>query len=182
MPTVAQEEKIYLIDYLKDTQEKLIHICKNTSKNQAIFTPSAEVWSIANNVEHLALVEKSLRKAVDFSLTQMPSEEEIASHTNSNNYVRKGIGTRGAAVKAPERVMPMRVMEMEESLALFLMHRQENIVFITETEADLHAHYWKHPFIGLLDAYQVFIMLAAHLERHIAQIEELRADENFPKS
>ncbi len=182
MPIITQEEKTYLIDYLKDTQAKLIDIYKNTSPNQAVFQPSAEVWSIANNVEHLALVEKSLRKAVDFGLTQTPSEEEIAAHTNSNNFVKKAIGTRGTAIKAPERVAPTLSTNIGDSLTLFLERREENIIFVAETGADLHAHYWRHPFLGLLDAYQVFIMLAAHLERHIAQIEEIRADKNFPKS
>ena len=181
MSQITQEERIYLIDYLKDTQSKLSHICKNTSSEQAIFKPSEEVWSIADNVEHLSLVEKSLRKAVDFSLTQTPTEEEIAAHTSSNDYVQKKISTRGVAVKAPERVLPTRATNIEISLINFIERREDNINFVATTDADLHKHYWAHPFLGLLSSYQAFIMLAAHLERHLAQIEEIKADENFPK-
>ena len=181
MTMLTQEEKTYMLDYLKDTQAKLVDFCKKTSAAQAIFQPSEDVWSIANNVEHLALVEKSLRAAITFSLSQTPSEEEIASHTNSNNYVRKAVSTRGVALKAPERVAPSLTMNIEESLAIFLERREDNMNFLTTTEEDLHKHYWKHPFLGLFDTYQIFMMLAAHTERHIAQMEEVMANENFPK-
>ena len=39
-----------------------------------------------------------------------------------------------------------------------------------------------HPALGSIDAYDWILMLAAHTERHTAQIKEIKADPNFPKS
>jgi hypothetical protein len=35
--------------------------------------------------------------------------------------------------------------------------------------------------MGELDAYQWMLFMAAHSKRHLAQIEEVKADPNFPK-
>ena len=32
-----------------------------------------------------------------------------------------------------------------------------------------------------MDAYQMFLMLAAHAERHVAQIAEVKASPGYPK-
>jgi hypothetical protein len=37
------------------------------------------------------------------------------------------------------------------------------------------------PPAGLLDAYQWMLFQGAHSKRHTAQIEEVKADPNFPK-
>ncbi len=48
------------------------------------------------------------------------------------------------------------------------------------TEDDLRNHYAKFPF-GVMDSYQVLLFMSAHTERHIYQIEEVKADPNLPK-
>jgi hypothetical protein len=35
--------------------------------------------------------------------------------------------------------------------------------------------------LGPLDAYQWILLISAHSERHTKQIEEVKADPNFPK-
>jgi hypothetical protein len=36
--------------------------------------------------------------------------------------------------------------------------------------------------IGTYDAYQLILLIGAHSNRHTQQIEEVKADPNFPKS
>ena len=42
-------------------------------------------------------------------------------------------------------------------------------------------HSVPHPALKTIDAYQWLLLLAAHSARHTAQIEEVKADPNFPK-
>ncbi len=53
--------------------------------------------------------------------------------------------------------------------------------FIETTKDDLRHHFAQTP-LGMLDAYQLLLFLNAHTMRHIAQIKELTARPEFPKS
>ena len=35
--------------------------------------------------------------------------------------------------------------------------------------------------MGALDAYQIVLMISSHTNRHVQQINEVKADPNFPK-
>jgi hypothetical protein len=49
------------------------------------------------------------------------------------------------------------------------------------TDEDLRMHVGKMPF-GKIDAYQMVLMIAAHTNRHTQQLNEVKADPNFPKN
>jgi hypothetical protein len=58
--------------------------------------------------------------------------------------------------------------------------RQATIEYIKTTQNDLRNHFWKHPATGVVDLYQTLILMSAHLERHTAQIEEIKSAKRFP--
>jgi len=53
--------------------------------------------------------------------------------------------------------------------------------YVSTTNDDLRDHMGPHPVLGPLDAYQWILLISAHSERHTKQIEEVKADPNFPK-
>ena len=71
--------------------------------------------------------------------------------------------------------------DFKETLKVFLEKREDNIKFVKKTAADLRNHYAQLPF-GTIDAFQLILFMSAHTERHVKQIEEVMANENFPKS
>ena len=54
--------------------------------------------------------------------------------------------------------------------------------YVHTTNDDLRDHFGPHPMLGTLDAYQWILLISAHSERHTKQIEEVKADPNFPRS
>ena len=44
-----------------------------------------------------------------------------------------------------------------------------------ETSDALRDRFAPHPFAGMIDGYQWILFLAAHTDRHAAQIEEIRS-------
>jgi hypothetical protein len=170
---LSSEEKKYIIAYLTETAEKLENAIATFTKSED-YKPSPEEWSLANVVEHLALTEKSFRRALDFALAQPAmSESEAAAQRKSDNYVRKGNAGRVTKVKAPERVSPSGTLNVAEAWVQFSAQRAENIQFLQDSQQDFRLHFWTHPFFGAIDGFQVLITMAAHLERHLLQIEEL---------
>ena len=53
--------------------------------------------------------------------------------------------------------------------------------YIRTTDDDLRDHFFDHPVLGPMDGYQWLLLIATHSARHTAQIEEVKADPNFPK-
>ena len=64
----------------------------------------------------------------------------------------------------------------EDAARAFKLRRDRTISFVRETKADLRSHSQNNR-----DAYQWFLFLAGHSERHVTQINEVKADPGFPK-
>jgi hypothetical protein len=53
------------------------------------------------------------------------------------------------------------------------------LAFLEETKGrDLVAYYWPHPFLGRLNFYEWFVMVASHEIRHTGQMAEI--SKNLP--
>ncbi len=69
----------------------------------------------------------------------------------------------------------------EETLKAFRIERRATLELVEDAE-DLRSYVSEHPAFGPLDAFGWLIFLSSHVERHTAQIEEVKADPGFPQS
>jgi hypothetical protein len=60
-----------------------------------------------------------------------------------------------------------------------LTKRGEHIAYLKTTTDDHRNHYGKLQF-GTIDGLQILLFISGHTERHVAQMEEVMANENFP--
>ena len=119
------------------------------------------------------MIETALKTPADASRRSevKMSDEQILSMT----------ADRSTKVKTSEAFEPSgKYGSHEETLVAFKKKRKSNMQFVASTEEDLRNHYSETPF-GIIDAYQVLLFMSAHTERHVLQIEEIKADPNFPK-
>ena len=68
-----------------------------------------------------------------------------------------------------------------DALASFREAREKLIQYVNTTDADLRNHVVTFP-AGSYDAYQMILFIGAHSNRHTQQMEEVKADPNFPKN
>ena len=62
----------------------------------------------------------------------------------------------------------------EEMLAELRGARERTLAFLEETQQrDLGVYRWAHAFLGMLNVYEWFEMIASHELRHAKQIKEL---------
>lgn len=95
--------------------------------------------------------------------------------------VVKMISDRTHKVQAQAPVLPRnRYGSPEESLKHFLQSRATTEQYLKTTEG-LRDHVMDGP-VGKMDGYEFLLFIAAHCERHTKQIEEVKADPNFPKN
>ena len=83
--------------------------------------------------------------------------------------------------QAPDALVPNnRFGSPEGSLRHFIESRAATEQYL-KTAPGLRDHAMDGP-VGKMDGYEFILFIAAHSERHTKQIEEVKADPNFPKS
>ena len=88
---------------------------------------------------------------------------------------------RSHKAQAPGPLVPSGRWTPADTLARFEKSRAHTIEFLQSTP-DLRQHVIDSPLGQPLDAYEWLLFIGAHSARHTKQIEEVKADPNFPKA
>lgn len=175
---LSEADRQLAIEHLEQTQKQLLESTKGLSDEQLTFKASPEAWSIAECVEHLAISEGNIFGMLEMSLKTEPDPSKRAEVKMSDEQILGIITNRDQKVKTSSAFEPTG-LSYEESLQNFESKRKSNIEYIKNTKDDLRNRYADLPF-GKLDAFQVVLFMSAHTERHVKQIEEVKADPKFP--
>src|SRR5262249_13874747 len=98
-----------------------------------------------------------------------------------DDFVIKAVTDRSHKAQASEQLQPSnRFGSPQESLKHFEESRAKTIQY-TKQAKDLRAHAMPSLLGKDLDGYENLLFIAAHSERHTKQIDEVKADPNFPK-
>ena len=177
---LTDEERSKAVTKLTETHEYLVKTVDGLSEAQLNYKSSPESWSIAECVEHLTISENAFAEMLKGTLEAVPDEAMSTAATMSDEDVYAMISSREQKVKTSEPFEPSgKFGTYEETLANLTAKRTEHIEFMKTSEDDFRNHFKEMPF-GTLDAYQVVLFMAGHTERHVKQMEEVKADENFP--
>lgn len=178
---LAEQERLKGAIALIKTQARVLETINNLSEEQLNFKSSPESWSISECVEHLAISENAFDQMLKESLKAPADPSRRAEVKMTDDEVLTMIINRDNKVKTSEPFEPSgKFGSFEETLNAFKSKRMEHIIYMETSEDDLRNHYGQLPF-GTLDAYQIIIFMSGHTERHVRQMEEVKADRNFPK-
>jgi hypothetical protein len=169
------------VSYLKQTKAGVLAATKGLSEAQWNFKPAPNRWSVAEVTEHIAAAEDFLRGMILEKVMKAPARAEAVDLKAIDDLVLQAIPDRTNKVQAPEPLTPTnRFGTPKGSLKHFKESRAQTLQFLKETK-DLRQHAVDSPLGKQLDAYQWVLFIAAHSERHTKQINEVKADPNFPK-
>lgn len=179
--TLTDAERKQAVDLLQETKETLVKKVKGLSKEQLNFKPTADSWSVAECVEHIAISENNI---FGFCQMGMKGEADPAKRSEvkmSDEQIVEMIADRTNKVKTSEQFVPSgKFGSFEATLNEFVTKRDASINYIKTTSDDMRNHYNDFPF-GKIDTYQTILFMASHSRRHTLQIEEVMANPNFPK-
>ncbi len=176
---MEQAERSRILEHLSQSREMLLLAVEGLSAEQRTFRAAPDRWSIADCLEHLTVVENFTLQRIRQHLEQPPSGKPETN--GKDQIIRDHVPARATRVKGPEPVLPTgRWPDFNEAVRQFEAARQRTIDFGGTTPADLRGYAFNHPFLGLLDCYQWLLFLAAHCERHVRQMEEVKNDPAFP--
>lgn len=170
------------LKYLVITRAGVLAATKGLSEAQWNFKPAPDRWSVAEVTEHIAAAEDFLMQRVQEQVMKGPARPEGEDVKAIDEFVLAHIPDRSVKVQAPEPLRPSnRFGSPKGSLRHFEESRAKTIAFLKQTQ-DLRQHAVDSPLGKKLDGYQWVLFIAAHSERHTKQINEVKADPNFPKT
>ena len=183
---LTDAERQRAVEYLEQTRKDLRAAVDGLSEEQWKFKAAPERWSIAETAEHIARAEETIWQLVSEKMMKSPAApdpEKRAATKGKDETIVKGVPDRSRKAEAPERLQPTgRWATPAETLEAFESTRGAAIAYLRETQEDLRGRFEEHPFLKTMDAYQWLLFNGAHSKRHAAQILEVKADPNFPKS
>ncbi len=176
MNTITVEEKEELISVLQSNQDRLLLVLDAINADLFLHRSSDDKWSVAELVEHIILVEKSVLKGIQ-KKGATPSEQEIASALDHSQMKEKA-HDRSRKIDAPDPFIPKNIFASKETaIVAFKEHRKNIGEFITTTTLPLKQIGFPHFIFGMLNGMSWFLFMAEHCERHILQMEEIK--ENY---
>jgi hypothetical protein len=177
---LTQAEKDKALQYLETTKKGVLEATKGLSEAQWNFKPAPDRWSVAQVMEHIATAEDFIRGMLKEKIMMAPAGEPGRDVKKSDEGVLAMVPDRTTKLQAPEPLVPTnRFGSPEASVKHFVDSRATTEDFLKSTTG-LRDHVADSP-MGKLDGYEFVLLIAAHSERHTKQINEVKADPNFPK-
>jgi len=159
-----------LLAAMRQSRDQYLVCVKSVPESAASIRLSDTSWSILEIAEHVATAEHGM-----FRATEIASEKTTPPNYAGDAEVLKQGANREAKAEAPERSRPKgRWTTMADAIAAFENSRANSMAFVEKGERDPRKIEWNHPLFGSLDGHQVLLLMSAHVERHTAQIEEIK--------
>ena len=165
--------------HLSVTRDVLVEEVAGLSALQWSFRPNYESWSIAEILEHLALIEGRVHTLIG-NMSNAPEAESAGKPSEMDEIILNEVPKRTTKAKAPEPICPQGRWSGEEALQCFLTSRERTMQLLAAPL--LRGRVRPHPIFGAWDGYQWLLATGSHTARHTEQIREIKADVNFPGS
>ena len=180
--SLSKKERKYATTLMKDSKSDLAQTLKGLTEAQLNFKPNAESWSVKECMYHIAISEKNLWAMLEGSMKSAATPDKRSEVKMTDEQVVAALESRERKVKTYTPFEPQNTpyKSLDEAVNSFKDLRAEHIKYMKTTTEDLRNHMVQMSF-GTLDCYQLSLMMAAHTERHRKQMEEVKANPNFPK-
>ena len=156
-------ERDYVITQFAQTRHLVKQTFKGLSSQQFLYRPETGAWSMADNIEHLIVVEQRVLGRIEALLQQPPDVSKHAAM--SDERVVDVIGTVVERMQAPPQVVPTSQWPPEQLVPEFEKARQRTYDFAAAADGDLRRRFISHYLYGDLDGYQWLVLLSAHCRR-----------------
>jgi hypothetical protein len=162
-------EKVQLIAALEQSAKHYLEVLTSVPESAAGVKLSDGSWSILQVAEHVAAVEHRMLRAI-----QSGSEKTSPPNFELDAKIAGAVKNRESKLQSPEMVVPKgRWFTLAECTDVFKQNRAKTLEFVRTAE-NLRGKSILHPILGEIDGCQVMLVMAAHPERHVGQIEEIK--------
>ena len=158
--------------YIEQTRVGVIGATVGLSEAQWNFKPAPDRWSIAENLEHIVIVQELVSRIVQGEAAATPTGDPAYI----DNLVLREFPNRLAKFKGPEIAMPTGKVSPQESFERLAKNCARHSQ-LAESEAELRKRAYPAPPIKaatngkyeMLDGFQWLLAAAGHTARHTHQ-------------
>ena len=180
--TFTEKDREFALKYFNETRDDFNSQLNGLSDAQLNFRSAPGRWTIGEIAEHIIVTEAALFGMIKDQAFKTPAPAALNDFRINDIAVILAITNRSQKFTAPEQVRPNgRWKTREELLSNFGRTRAETIEFIKANKLDLRSYSFPTPAVGISDAFQAFLAVAGHSERHLLQLKEVKADAGYPK-
>jgi len=156
---------------LARAEREFLRAADGVSAEQWKQCPCPGRWSAGELVAHLIMVERAVIQSAVTAVQKTPKARPFFQRLHlPMSLVRARLIKR----KTPIPLDPGLLSQKQEMLRELREVRARSLSFLEETRGrDLSRYYRRHPFLGTLNLYQWFQMIAAHQIRHTKQVKEI---------
>ncbi len=180
--SITSKERKFAANHFKDTKSDMLKTVKGLSQAQLEFKAAPDKWSIKECTYHIAIAENNLWQMLEATMKQPANPEKRSEIKMTDEQVISMLEARSKKFKTTEfldsKNIPFKTLG--EAMESFKSQRADHIKYIKTTTEDLRNHVAQLP-VGWIDCYQICLFMSVHSNRHIQQIEEVKANPNFPK-
>lgn len=179
---LTKTERTELLDHLDRTKELFLSEVADLTEAQWQFKAAEDRWSIAECAEHIAKSEGFIRGAVEGALETPANQDQLAKTGGKTEKILPLITDRSQKFQAPEGLQPSDETTGDPAAIVKMFKKERKATTkLARSSVDLRAFAAPHPAFEILDTYDWLLFLSGHTERHILQIQEVKADPGFPK-
>ena len=177
---LSKKERDHAITELSRSKKNLLNTIDGLSDEQLHFKSDETSWSIAECIEHLTLFVDEVFVILEESLALPASPERRKDVKFSDEELMALVQDRTNKTKTQEEFEPNNMYgDQAETISMYKDKLEKHIDYLQNTNDDLRNHFVN---FGTVDAYQIFLYMAAHTNRHIEQINEIKNNINFPNN
>jgi hypothetical protein len=165
-------------------------ITANLSETQLNWKPSADQWSIAQCLQHLAVATKGFDKYFSAALTNAKSKSPVSSApayrpTRMGGWLARHVAPESPRkLRAPKMFRPGEASAIQGSLQMFLDEQHNFMEFVRECQhIDYNKTRIRSPVTPLIrySLADAFVITVLHAQRHLAQARRVRGTPEFPR-
>lgn len=179
---LTPQEHEFAVKQLQETKAKFVKAIEGVNEAQWSWKADSTQWSVAETAEHITLTENLIFGYITQNILKQPATPEKAKEMRFKaEQIPQILEDRSRKLKTIEPLVPKRTWATKaDVLKAFSEARERNIKYAQTTTDDMHGHFGMNPALGVLDAYGLLVFLSAHANRHILQLEEVKATKGFP--
>ncbi len=171
--TLSFETRTELVQMLLASQARTLELAQQVPEDAWNVRAREGRWSVGEIVEHLALAEGQVMGVVQRLIEgERHPDWQTLDRLPLRRIVELG-ADRGRRFEAPEPLEPSGKLARRDVLESWVVARAESVRFVLETQAALRTVAAQAPIGQVLDGEGWLALLAAHNQRHNAQLEEV---------
>jgi hypothetical protein len=166
-----------ILELLQTSRYKFIAVANEVPAKLWHNSPGAKRWSAAEVAAHVGMVEQTIITRATKLLEAPPKPTPVLERLHMPVALAVW---RGAKRKSPISLDRSLVTDRAETLSRLALMRDGTLGFIESTrDQDLRSYRFPHPFMGSLNIYDWFRLIAYHDLRHAQQIREVVETLNY---